>query len=339
MSTRKGTRERLRAYGPQTVVIIILWTYFVATSLTFRGTAAVYPVIQGLALVGLVALGIAITMIVGELDLSVASMATVAGVVAVHFSSHGLFVAVITAVIAGAAVGLVQGILIARLDLNSLVLTIGSLVLLRGIALVLTHGKPLNVQDFTVGDPLLHRWSVFSLPSLLALAIFGITGGLLTYTRRGREIYATGGARTEARAAGVPTGRAIITAFIASSVLASLAGAMASLQGGTADPNNFPDLLLTAASAALIGGIAMTGGRGTVLNVALGVLLVSLLSAGFADKGYQGYITQLATGGILLAVIGLEYGARQLREARHIAALRQQALLSHGMTAVEGRAG
>jgi ribose/xylose/arabinose/galactoside ABC-type transport system permease subunit len=304
--------DRVRSYLLPVVVLVATWTIIASTTPTFSGEASVFSVLEGFPLLGLVALGLAITIIAGELDLSVGSVAALAGVVAVKTASTGLVGAVLIALALGVAIGAAQGLMIARLGINSLVLTVGTLILLRGVTYLASDNKPSQLADFTVSDPLLKRYGVFSLSSISALVVFAVLGLVLAYTRYGREIYAIGGAREEARAAGVPRLRPMVLTFALSGACAALAGALASLKGGSAAPQNYEDLLLAGAAAALVGGISLYGGRGTVLNVALGVAVLSAVAAGLAARGSDASVTQLVTGALLVTVVAIEFIASTL---------------------------
>ena len=303
---------RLRAYALPIVILIGVWIYISATTDTFRGEAAFFSVLEGFPLMGLVALGLAVTIIAGELDLSVGSMAAVAGAVAVRAADAGLIGAVLIAVAVGAVLGAVQGGLIAKIGINSLVFTIGTLILLRGAAWLLCGNAPLPLEDVTVSDPLLDRYGIFSAASIAALLVFVLFGLFLAYTRYGREIYAIGGGRTEAASAGVSRTRPLVLAFAISGGLASLAGALATMRGGSAAPENYADLLLAGAAAALLGGVSLYGGKGTVLNVALGVAILTAVSAGLAARSEPASTVQLVTGVLLLLVIAIEFAIGRL---------------------------
>ncbi|HSI79140.1 MAG TPA: ABC transporter permease [Solirubrobacterales bacterium] len=309
--------DRVRSYALPLLVLIVTWAIIASSTPTFRGEASVFSVLEGFPLLGLIALGLAITIIAGELDLSVGSMAALAGVVAVKAGELGLLGAIGVAVAVGATIGAAQGWIIARLAINSLVLTIGTLILLRGVAHLASDNAPSQLADFTVSDPLIERYSIFSPSSITALVVFAVLGLFLAYTRYGREIYAIGGAREEARAAGVPRSRPMVLAFALSGACAALAGALASLKGGSAAPQNYADMLLAGAAAALIGGISLYGGKGTVIHVALGVAVLSAVAAGLAARGSDASVTQLVTGALLITVVATEFiAARLSRRAR-----------------------
>jgi ribose transport system permease protein len=303
---------RARSYALPLAVLVIAWVIMATTTPTFRGEASVFSVLEGFPLLGLVALGLAVTIVAGELDLSVGSMAALSGVVAVKAASTGLVGSLLIAVLLGAALGALQGGVIAKLGISSLVLTIGTLILLRGLTYLLSHSAPTQLTDFAVSDPLLVRYGIFSASSIIALAVFVLMGLFLAYTRYGREVYAIGGARNEAIAAGVPRIRPMVTTFAISGACASLAGALASLKGGSAAPENYEDLLLAGCAAALLGGISLYGGRGTVLHVGLGVAVLSVVAAGLAARGSDASVTQLVTGALLITVVGIEFAAARL---------------------------
>lgn len=302
---------RVRPYLTPLAVLVVTWVVMAWSTSEFRGEGSVFSVLEGLTLVGLIALGVGVTMIAGELDLSVGSMAAMAGVIAVENAGHGLIPTVLIAVGVCAAVGLVQGFLIAKLGINSLVFTIGTLILLRGVTYLLSGGPngqaPVTLEDFGVSDALLSRHWVFSVSSIIALCVFAAIGLFLAVARYGREIYAVGGARVEAVTAGVSTTRSLTVVFGLSAACAGLAGALASLRGGAAAPESYAELLLAGVTAAALGGISLYGGRGTVINVLVGVLVLSVVTAGLGIRGAEGSTVQLVTGALLLGVIGLEF--------------------------------
>jgi ribose transport system permease protein len=307
-----GAISRIRPYALPLAVLAITWVVISSMTPSFRGEASIYSVLEGLSLVGLAALGLAVTIIAGELDLSVGSMAALAAVIAVLAAPLGLIGCVVVATAVGVVLGALQGTLIARLGINSLVFTIGTLILLRGLTYMLSHNAPIMIDNIEITDPLLERYGVFSISSITALVVFVTAGLFLTYTRWGREIYAIGGARNEAIAAGVPRGRPFTLSFAISGGCASLAGALAAMRGGSAAPQNYEDLLLSGCAAALLGGISLYGGRGTVFNVALGVAVLSVVGTGLAARGSSASLVQLVTGALLLTVITIEFLAGRL---------------------------
>lgn len=310
-------RRAGRDYGLPVALFVAVWIGMLV-SRSGVGETSIFPVLDNFGLLGLLALGLGVTMIAGELDLSIAPMAALMGIIAVKAQGAGLFGALVIATAAGTALGAAQGYAIARLQINSVVFTIGTLILFRGLAL-LFGDQPIPVTDPLMGFPLLNRWGVLSVSIGIALGVFVVVGLALAFLKPGREIYAVGGDRHEAGAAGVNVGRSITLSFAISGACAALAGAIAAYKGGSADPQAFDPQLLEAVSAVVIGGVSIRGGRGTILNIALGVGTFGAISAGMAARGAAESVTELVTGGLLVSVIAGEwlFGRLQQRSILH----------------------
>jgi ribose transport system permease protein len=307
-----GTVRRFTIdYGIQIVVLAVVVVAMSIFFPDFANISSIFGVFNQYASVGFVALGLGVTMIAGELDLSVASMATVSGIVAIQVASAvptslGFVACLVVPVVAGAAFGALQGWLIHLLDINSLVFTIGTLIFLQGFAFVISGSNPVNLTEYTIPDAYAVRWGFLSPSILIAFGVFAAIGLFLSYLRVGREIYAIGGARPEAIAAGVPLRRSLVLSFAISGGCAALAGALVSIKNASGSPLAFGDLLVTGIAAVLIGGVSLYGGRGSIWNVALGVAIVSVLSTGMLIGGAQPYVATLVTGVILFVVVLIE---------------------------------
>jgi ribose transport system permease protein len=307
------TRSRSHRVSADIVARIVLagtvYAMFAATDPNYRTQGSAFAILEGFAFVALLGLGLSVTIIAGELDLSVGSLAAVAGITAVYASGLGLLPAILIATCSATVFGVLQGTAIARLQISSLVFTLGTLIGLRGLAFVIAHDATVSVsfENLAFSDTLVRRFWIFSPFSLTTLGAFLIVGTFLGYARWGREVYAIGGARNEARAAGVSVTRPIIIAFTVSATTAGLAGALAALKSGAATPDAFGSSLLDAVTVALVGGISLYGGRGSVYRVILGALTLRFLIAGLDARGAQYFIESLATGALLLGVIVVEF--------------------------------
>ncbi len=312
------------------VVLLAVWVAFAATDDNYRTVDNLYAMLEGFALLGLVTLGVGVTMIAGELDLSVASLAAVAGIIAVELTSLGLVPAVILTTLGTLAFGAAQGFVIARLRINSLVFTIGTLIALRGLAFVISDERAvlLDLDDLDMAQSLIRRIWIFSPFSLVTIGFAILIGLLLAFSRYGREIYAVGGARQEAVAAGVSRTRPLVLAFAVSATCAGLAGSLASIKSGSAPPFAFEPILLSAVTAALVGGVSLYGGRGHVVGMVIGALTLRFLISGFSSRGAPTYIESVATGGLLLAVLLVEY----LTESPQMLDLRERRALARART-------
>lgn len=295
--------NRLRPYALQLSALAVLWVGFALSTPMFVGTGAVYAVLQNFALLGLVSVGMCVTVIAGELDLSVASVAVMAGVVSIKMGGAGLVPAIVAGAVVGVLIGIVQGTLIAKLLVNSLVFTIASQIAIRGFAFMVAGNGPVSLENLAVSDPMLTTWWVLAPDTVIALVVFAAAGFYLTYTRPGRELYAVGGGRKEAAAAGVNVRRTIVIAFAISGGCAALAGSLASMKSGGISPESYANLMLTAPAAILIGGFSLNGGKGNVVNVILGVAILSVLTVGLGARGVQSYMVDLFVGALLLVVV------------------------------------
>jgi ribose transport system permease protein len=325
MSTLKAHRDGVLRVGLAAVV----FACFALTLEGFGTSGNVYSVLESCALIGLVAAGLGVTMLAGEFDLSVASVAACAGVIAVKSADLGLVPAVALATAAGAVYGICQGWAIHRFGISSLVFTLGTFIGVRGLAYLLSGEKTvvLDLSQLPMSQTLRERIAVFSPFSITMLVLLALLWLFLQYTRLGREIYAIGGARRESKAAGVPQRRGLITAFATSAGLASLAGALGSIRAASAAPGSYDSLLLAAVTAALIGGLSLYGGRGSMVGVLIGVLTLQFLISGLSLAGAPFWAANLATGALLLAALVIDLsatGSPVRRQVRQLLMARRQ---------------
>jgi ribose transport system permease protein len=197
------------------------------------------------------------------------------------------------------------------------VFTIGTLIGLRGFALIISNENSVTVPIPRLGetDFLAERFvGLLSPLSILLFVVFLVSHLFLRYTVWGREIFAIGGGRAEARAAGVSTIRPMVISFALSATLAGLAGAVSSVRLASATPLGFDTLLLSAVTACLIGGIALEGGKGTVLGILIGLFTMRFLVGGVASLGAPYWLQSLAIGALLIFVLVVQLGATVLRE-------------------------
>jgi len=290
-------------------LLAVVWIFFTILDSSFASSDIVFSVLQSFAFLALITAGIGVTMIAGELDLSVASVAAVAGILAVKMAGLGMVPAIVAAALIAGAFGAVQGACIAWLRINSIVFTIGTLFAMRGVANLLTNSKsvllPLNDLDFSEG--LIERIWIFSPYTFVTIAVCLVLGIGLAIGKWGREIYAIGGARPESEAAGVAQKRPLIVAFAISAFTAGLAGALSAVVAGSGSSEAFESVLLQAVTAALVGGIGLYGGRGRMFNIVVGCLILESFLAGMIDQGVSQEVQQLATGGLLLLVVAVEF--------------------------------
>ena len=309
-------RDSLIDLAVRAAFMAVIYLVFALQLPNYHTSNGIAALLDGAVLVGTVSVGVGVTMIAGEFDLSVGSLAALTGVIALEIISIGALPALVVGVLFAAAVGAIQGLLIGVLGINSLVFTIGTLIGLRGLAMVVAHEQTITmpIEQLPDVDILTHHFlGVFSPISVGMIVVFVAVGLFLKYTLWGREIYAIGGGRNEARAAGVPLLRPMMIAFTLSGALAGLGGALLSIRLGSATPLGFDSLLLSAATTCLMGGIALEGGIGNVIGIAIGLFTLRFLVTGMAALGAPYYVQNLAVGALLILVVVVQLILMRLR--------------------------
>lgn len=277
------------------------------------GLSSVYATMQTYAAYGLLALAIGIGMIAAQFDLSVLGMFALGGMVAVKTGVEAPVVGVLVAASVGVLAGVIQGTIVTRLKLNSMSVTLGGYLVLLGLCRAIGSDETVTYPNVQVGIELDQPIAeVLSWHSIIVLAGFVLLGLVLHYTRIGRDIRAIGGDERASRVAAVRVDATLIGVFAVSGALAGIAGALNSYSLASALPDPGFSPLVFAATAALIGGVAFTGGRGSALGIALGALALSLLQGMFGILASSEWVSSVVTGALL--VVAAVAAAPRLRE-------------------------
>ena len=262
-----------------------------------------HSVLQHFATLGPVALGLGLTIMARNFDLSVAGVVGLAGCVAVVLGAYHPVLGVLAAVAVGAAFGLVQGTIIVRLNLSSIGVTLGGLLTATGLAYVITGNREVRLArpdlPSLMDDPLLGPMSA---RFLISVALFAVAAIIVMRTRAGRDLLAAGSDPKAALVAGVPVAAVVITAFMLAGMCSALGGALLSYSLAAASPLPLSNTLVPAAAAAIIGGVSLRGGRGNPVAIAGGVLVLAALQSGLTALSVEPFIQDIATGGVLLLV-------------------------------------
>jgi ribose transport system permease protein len=211
------------------------------------------------------------------------------------------------AIIFGVVVGIANAALLPWLGVSSLVTTVGSMMFLTGIGYWIAGGRVLSYANLDVSDFLDQNIAaIFSPRSLITIACFVVVSLFLRYTTLGRDIYASGGHRKAAIQSGARVGKALTVGFVISGGLSALGGGLLSLSLATASATMGSNILLQAASAAIVGGVALGGGIGSPLGVAMGVLILTVLNNGLGLLSATSTQILLVNGLLLLIVVLLD---------------------------------
>ncbi len=328
---------RLLLEGRAFFALIVIIAVFSALSPYYFSLGNFLTMASHVAIFGILAVGMLLVILNGGIDLSVGSTLGLSGVVAgflmqgVALPALGIilfppvWVVVVLTIALGGAVGLINGVLVARFKVPAFVATLGVMYVARGAALLITNG--LNYNDLGGKAALGNRgfnWlgfnHLFGIPiGVVVLAVVALFGNLvLSRTAFGRWLYASGGNERAAELAGVPVKRVQVSVYALSGMCAAAAGLILSSQLTSAGPTAGLSYELTAIAAVVIGGAALTGGRGNIRGTMLGAFVIGFLSDGLVIIGISSYWQTVFTGAVIvLAVLlnAVQYKGRRKRPA------------------------
>ncbi|MBO0663187.1 ABC transporter permease [Jiella sp. MQZ9-1] len=252
----------------------------------------------------LIALGSALVILMGSIDLSVGATASLAGVLtATAVPSLGPW-ALCLAVLVGAGVGIVNGLLLTVVRIPSFLATLGTMSVLSGLSLIVTDGVPVGINDDRFIELASFRF-LYNIPALVlwAAAAFVICVLLASLTRVGRYIYAIGGGERVAAVSGLPVQRYKFYAFMLCGCLSALGGGLLAswLQSGS--PNGADGYMLSAIAAVVMGGIPLNGGHGGIGRTLLGVLVIGVLANGLNLCGVGPYVQSVIQGVVVIVAV------------------------------------
>jgi rhamnose transport system permease protein len=279
------------------------------------------------AILLLLAVGQAVVIITRNVDLSVGSIlaltAYLTGRLFIDQPGLPIIVVILAGVLAGAALGLINGFLVAFGQVPSLVITLGTLYIYRGSLLTWAGSDRINASDMPSAFLDLGTDSILSIPilTLIAVAVLAAVGYYLHYTRGGREMYAIGSDPDAAVLYGLKVRRRLLAAFMLSGALAGLAGVLHAARYGTVSSGAGTGIELQAVAAVVIGGVAIFGGSGTVWGAAIGAVLLVTINRALPILGIPDFWQRAVVGGLIIGAIVLDRvlaarRARKLTEAR-----------------------
>jgi ribose transport system permease protein len=267
------------------------------------------------AIVCMAALGMTVVIATGGIDLSVGSiisLSTVAIAMALHAGYSPIMAAAI-GIAAAAICGIVNGIVITQLRVVPFIVTLGTMLIVRGAAKGLAEERRIEAP-FTWLNDLLRAQPRTLLPGGIWLVIILalLVAGVLRYTRFGRHVLAIGSNERMARLCGVAISRTKILVYTISAALAGMAGLLQFSKLSVGDPTVAVGLELDVIAAVIIGGGSLTGGRGTVLGTIIGAAIMTVIQIGCSQKGLPNWVQQIVTGGIIVVAVALD----RVRSAR-----------------------
>jgi ribose transport system permease protein len=257
-------------------------------------------------------------MIGGGLDLSVASVAVLAGQACAVALEHGWSTpAAIAAMLAmGAGAGAVNATFAVGFGINPLVTTLGTQFVFRGVAQAWTNGVPIGIENHVVLDIGSATWVGIPEATVAMAAFFVAVFVVLRYTRYGSNLYAIGSSARAARRAGIAVRRNQTIAYILTGVTAAVAGLVLIGFQGSSVPFSAIGVELTVLAAVVLGGTGLAGGTGSVFGTLLGVVLLAVVASGLLELSLPSYWQLIVTGVVLAAAVTIDDVQRRRRETR-----------------------
>ena len=264
---------------------------------------------------GLLAIGMTFVILTGGIDLSVGSLlavsAMVTGSMVTGESPSSLWLAIPAGLLAGAFLGAVNGLVIARLSVPPFVMTLGMLSVARGLTFIYNDGMPianLSPEFRYLGQGML--WGV-PVPVVVLVITFVIFWFVLNYTTFGRYIYAVGGNLKSAKTSGVRTRLVLFSAYLISGLLAALAGLILTARTTSALPQAGVAYELDAIAAVVIGGTSLNGGVGKLTGTLIGALIIGVINNGLDLLGVSSYYQQVIKGAIIVAAVLIDVSRKK----------------------------
>jgi len=325
-STARGgmpswVRERARDLAPfaTLVVLVLFFSIFTDSFLNFINLRNILAQVSTLAVVST---GITFVLLCGEIDLSIAAVATMTGVVAaVLFGDAEMpgLIAVLGGALAATALGLLNGWSTTKIGLPSFMATLATMQIATGLGQYITKGEIVYtlapILQF-LGGEYLGESDPWRLPVVILMGISALLIGhfVLTYTKFGRYVYMTGSNREAARLSGINTQRIVAACLAISAFSAGVAGMLNTGRLGSAQGYGLDDMLLDSISAVVLGGTSLFGGEGGIKNTVIGLLIFGVLSNGLNQLQLDIYVRLWVRGVILLVALIINIYALRLRD-------------------------
>ncbi|MBB2927715.1 ABC transporter permease [Paraburkholderia silvatlantica] len=309
-----GSRATLQKLGPF-VALLIISVALSIVSRDFLTLDNLLNVMRQASINALIAFGMTLVILLGGIDLSAGSVLALSSVIIATLLSAGTpaVVATFAGLLAGGLMGFANGLVISKGKVAPFIATLGSMTVLRGLALVVSNGSPISSfnSDFfsLLGGGYVAR--LVPIPVVLMLVMFGVFWVLLRKTVFGRHIYATGGNAESAKLSGVKVDRIQLWVYTIAGVMSALAGVVLTSRLNSAQPTAGTGYELDAIAAVVLGGTSLTGGRGWIFGTLVGALLIGVLNNGLNLLDVSSFYQQVIKGIVILLAVLIDRGNKK----------------------------
>jgi ribose transport system permease protein len=300
-------------FVPAVLLALVIYLAY-ANEFFFTDTNITNIGLQG-ATLAIVAFGVTFVILSGELDLSVGSGVALVSVVGaiVMRDTGSIALGVVACIGTGATLGLVNGLIVTKLQVPSFIATFGTLTIAQGIALALTDGSaiagvPRELGNLANESFLGIRWAIWLVAAVFAALLF-----VQTQTKFGVRVYAVGGNREASRLSAIPVDRTVLMCFVISGICVGIGGLVLTSRVQSGQPTAGGLLALMAIAAIVVGGNNLLGGRGSVTRTLWGVLLIAVLENGLLLEGVEDNLRRVIIGAVFIGAASAEFFRRRLR--------------------------
>ncbi|UEL47884.1 ABC transporter permease [Terrisporobacter hibernicus] len=308
------SKLNFRDYGVLIGFVVLCIAISMATP-AFLSKQNVLNLLRQSSIIGIISAGMTFVIISGNFDISVGAVAALSGVIVMRLATTGtnLFLAIIAAIVVCAIIGLVNGIMVAKVNVPSLIATMAMVTIVRGILLMITGGYPIT-QTIPMLDLLGNGYFLgIPMPVIVFILVVIVSYIVLTQTKFGRHVYSVGGNQDASKLNGINVDSQKIKVFIINAVLAAIAGLVLTGRLGTASPVAGDSYDMDAIASVVIGGTSVSGGSGSVLKTIIGVLLMSVINNSFNLLGIDIFFQYIFKGLIILVAVGFDsYSKKKL---------------------------
>jgi len=296
--------------GPLLALCLLYALFTVLAPTTFARQSNLLTMLRQTAVVGIAAVGMTITIVLGGIDLSVGSAVALTTVVVAESLRAGMgpLAAATIGVLSGGVLGLCNGSLVAGLKISPFIVTLGTMSILRGVAKGIADEQKIDADPRGLDTLMQSSSGLLALPPgvwlMLVATLLGV--GLLTYTKIGRQIVAVGSNTETARLCGISIPKTTLFVYTLSGLLVGLAGVLEFSTLTVGDPTDSVGLELEVIAAVVIGGGSLSGGQGSASGTLVGALLLTVIKAGCTHLGFPNWVQEIFTGFIIVVAMSID---------------------------------
>jgi ribose transport system permease protein len=297
------------ATGPL-IGLVLLCVFLSFSTDTFLSMRNFLNVMDQITVLGVMAVGMTLVILIGGIDLSVGSVLALSGMVMGYLGNNRQWpfvIAILVALVASAACGLTSGLMVTRLRMPAFIATLAMMSIARGIASIITNGEQIvGFPDWFSNLAIIRHFGFLTVTVGLMVAITVIAWIVLSFRPIGRALYALGGSQEVARLAGIPVRQYTMWVYIICGALAGLAGVILSARLDSSQPSSGLGYELDTIAAVVIGGASLSGGVGSIGGTAVGVLIIGFLRNGLNLLQVSPFVQQVVIGVVIAVAVAAD---------------------------------